>query len=476
MLRPYPLRKQSRTRGRKKGKCSIITDTPEKHELMKAKQERNNKMTDTDENISLHDESPPPRHLKEYFSQIEQELDPSDVEEKKDSEEDNSTCVACSGEFRLSKEEFIQCHEFKQTKRRNYECEGNTEDKSLYNVWHQIASDVEGLPKLVSEDPALENDLQTPPVSPLDASILTDMLPVDKPKEVPVTSNDSSTALAATSRPDRVEQVTRNICFAQKTICSKVFYNVLPYPKENNTDSKKKRKKEYTPSVITSDKWVEYHEECERLKMEKEREKQERKQARESIVQKAFKVDDQQSDSGATGTGGKGMLSQLDVDPIVKILKVTLVDKIKTIVQSTLKIEIQKFENSVQRLSDIFDGFKLRLDKKDTDKKMENLTAENATLKKELNDLQQYTRHENIIITGIPESSGESVINIITSLFKVINNNTSENEISVARRMPITGENKVKPIIRNDKTNWLADFKKMPQSHNSAPGITASKL
>ncbi|KAK4879143.1 hypothetical protein RN001_007289 [Aquatica leii] len=112
-------------------------------------------------------------------------------------------------------------------------------------------------------------------------SILTDMLPVDKPKEIPTTSNDSNTALATTSRPDRVEQVTRNICFAQKTICSRVFYNVLPYPKENNTESKKKRKNKYTPSVITSDKWVEYYEECERLKMKKEREKQERKQARE---------------------------------------------------------------------------------------------------------------------------------------------------------------------------------------------------
>ncbi|KAK4880910.1 hypothetical protein RN001_004229 [Aquatica leii] len=184
-----------------------------------------------------------------------------------------------------SKIDVVLLDEFKQTKRRNYEWEGNTEDKSLYNVWHQIASDVEGLPKLVSEDPALENDLQTPSVSPLDASNLTDMFPVDKAKEVSDTSNDSNTALATTSRPDKVEQVTRNICFAQKTICSKVFYNVLPYTKENNTDSKKKRKKEYTTSVITSDKWVEYHEECERLKMEKEQKKQERKQVRESKKQ-----------------------------------------------------------------------------------------------------------------------------------------------------------------------------------------------
>ncbi|KAG5862094.1 hypothetical protein JTB14_012474 [Gonioctena quinquepunctata] len=88
MLRPYPtvpLRKQSRTLGRKKGKCSIITDTPEEDELMKAEEERNNKSkkkgakakivtiakkkhcssdSDTDGNISLHDKSPPPRYLK----------------------------------------------------------------------------------------------------------------------------------------------------------------------------------------------------------------------------------------------------------------------------------------------------------------------------------------------------------------------------------------------------------------------------
>ncbi|KAK4871845.1 hypothetical protein RN001_015969 [Aquatica leii] len=265
MIRPLPKasNRTNRTQ-RKKRKSAILTDTPIKDEIEQEKMSRQNKKQ--------------AKSIKKNLSSTQKKT--------KD--------------------------EFKQTKKRNYEWEGNTEDKSLYNVWHQIASDVKGLPKLVSEDPALKNDLQTHPVSLLDASILIDMLPVDKPKEVPGTSNDSNTTLATTSRPDRVEQVTRNICFAQKTICSKVFYNVLPYPKKNNTDSKKKkRKKEYTPSVITSDKWVEYHEECERLKIEKEREKQERKQARESkkqmmakkcekLKQKPTKHQKQDIDSGSS--------------------------------------------------------------------------------------------------------------------------------------------------------------------------------
>ncbi|KAK4872156.1 hypothetical protein RN001_016280 [Aquatica leii] len=70
-------------------------------------------------------------------------------------------------------------------------------------------------------------------------------------------------------------------------------------------------KKEYTPSVITFGKWVEYREECERLKMEKKREKQERKQARESkkqmmakkgekLKQKPAKHQKQDIDSGSS--------------------------------------------------------------------------------------------------------------------------------------------------------------------------------
>lgn len=122
MLRPYPiasLRTKSKPGGRKKGKCSIITDTPEKDELMKTEEKRKilkRKFTknknvskaakkkctsdsDTDTQISLHDESPPPQDLKEYLNQLEQEKN----------EETDSTCIVCGGEYLLSKEEFIQC-------------------------------------------------------------------------------------------------------------------------------------------------------------------------------------------------------------------------------------------------------------------------------------------------------------------------------------------------------------------------------
>ncbi|CAH1103779.1 unnamed protein product [Psylliodes chrysocephalus] len=102
--------------------------------------------------------------------------------------------------------------------------------------------------------------------------------------QVPTTSNDSNIAMAGISRSD-VEQVKRNIFFPHKPIPSAVFYNVLPYPQQKKTDSKRKRKKEYIPSVVTSDKWVEYHEVSERIKNEKEQQRQERKQAREQKKQ-----------------------------------------------------------------------------------------------------------------------------------------------------------------------------------------------
>ncbi|KAJ8939475.1 hypothetical protein NQ318_022529 [Aromia moschata] len=128
----HPHEKKNKTCGRKKGKCSVITDTPEKDELMKAevdrkrgkkrdvKNKKNSKTakkqctsdSDSDTQISLHDESPPPppRDLEEYLTQLEQEHGSENEEDKENcKKDDNSTCTICDGKYRLSKEEFIQC-------------------------------------------------------------------------------------------------------------------------------------------------------------------------------------------------------------------------------------------------------------------------------------------------------------------------------------------------------------------------------
>lgn len=51
-----------------------------------------------------------------------------------------------------------------------------------------------------------------------------------------------------------------------------VFDDIIKWPVQKETKSK--RKKEYTPSVITSDRWIKYHELKEQEKLEKEIQKE----------------------------------------------------------------------------------------------------------------------------------------------------------------------------------------------------------
>ncbi|KAG5891575.1 hypothetical protein JTB14_015841 [Gonioctena quinquepunctata] len=114
---------------RKKGKSAIITDTPEKDDLMKAYEEEAKKQktnessekakllakktkknikspkvsrydydSDTDmySEISLHDESPTTANLEEFYDEMVQE------------NKDDSVCPICQGEYQDSKEEWLQ--------------------------------------------------------------------------------------------------------------------------------------------------------------------------------------------------------------------------------------------------------------------------------------------------------------------------------------------------------------------------------
>ncbi|KAJ8937926.1 hypothetical protein NQ318_005533 [Aromia moschata] len=150
MVRPFPTappRKKKKTCGRKKGKCSVITDTPEKDELMKAEVDRKrgkkrdvkNKKnlktakkqctsdSESDTQISLHDESPPPRDLEEYLTQLEQEHGSENEEDKGNcKKDDNSTCTICDGKYRLKS----KSERRRQAENRDLEHSARSSDKS----------------------------------------------------------------------------------------------------------------------------------------------------------------------------------------------------------------------------------------------------------------------------------------------------------------------------------------------------------
>ncbi|RZF42339.1 hypothetical protein LSTR_LSTR004147 [Laodelphax striatellus] len=79
-----------------------------------------------------------------------------------------------------------------------------------------------------------------------------------------------------------------------------------------------------------------------------------------------------------------------------------------------------------------------------------------------------YTRRDNVIVTGFPETPNESVFEIFKNISSAINNSPlTSNDLST--------KDSIKPIVlkfvrRQDKVTWLSDFKKTASQNKDGPG------
>lgn len=221
-----------------------------------------------------------------------------------------------------SKIDFELLDQFNLTKRRNHEWEGKPEASYLYNIWLEMSRETESLTKSMPDtiDANKESVQPIPDIMDQDAdgnneepprfSTPTQFENVDSPDPIPLILdqasyipgpsrikslhthsltlseqvesliNNNNDTIADTPRSKKIESVKLNITNTPTGSLSSAFHDILPWP-EATAKKFKRRIKEYIPSVVTSDKWVEYYEEKERMKKEQEQNKQERKQAQE---------------------------------------------------------------------------------------------------------------------------------------------------------------------------------------------------
>ena len=108
-----------------------------------------------------------------------------------------------------------------------------------------------------------------------------------------------------------------------------------------------------------------------------------------------------------------------------------------------IQTNASKMEESIERIKD---------KQKKHREEMSDINYSNKSLKLELNDLQQYTRKNSVIIYGILDGKAvESVEECTNNVLKVLNNNLEmnmdRNEISISHRLGIFQENGNRPII-----------------------------
>ncbi|XP_022192421.2 uncharacterized protein LOC111050412 [Nilaparvata lugens] len=191
------------------------------------------------------------------------------------------------------------------------------------------------------------------------------------------------------------------------------------------------------------------------------------------------------TDSEKEGKSGSASQSpslyQADLDAIGSV--------IKTMIQTELAPFTQEFSairESIDFISTEFDNFKKELSAFKSNVK--TLTEENAILKSansqlksELYSLQEYTRRDNLIITGIPETGSESVYDIFNKVSSTINSQLTSEDISTAHRLPTKNKAKIKPFVvkflrRQDKESWLTNFKNVSSKDRANHGISTKSI
>lgn len=136
-----------------------------------------------------------------------------------------------------------------------------------------------------------------------------------------------------------------------------------------------------------------------------------------------------------------------------------------------VKTTVDDIERSIQAMSDKYDEVLDKMRHQDKDivdlkKRVEQLESKNADdeiqkLRRELNELDQYSRRQNLEVHGLPQTAGENLLSTLNAFAdKLELPHLDETNVEAVHRLP-SKPNKIPPVIvrfssRVTKETWLA--------------------
>lgn len=107
------------------------------------------------------------------------------------------------------------------------------------------------------------------------------------------------------------------------------------------------------------------------------------------------------------------------------------------------------------------------------------LNREVTLLKREIADLQQHSRKNNLMISGVPITRGENVYQVLETIARILNVPCDRYTVSAAHRLPSSVPNDKRPpsiivcfVSRNIKSDWM--FARRKKGSLSARDLHAS--
>lgn len=155
--------------------------------------------------------------------------------------------------------------EFKRAFKAGCEWDGDVKATMLYDVWSNINKNLSNKDCLTPMNVSniSKNQTTKEPLTPINMSNINNLIASSSTCQIVTTPNPQLNNAPSTSHAS-----SSNIDLMPSRSLESVFDDIIKWPVPHQPKSK--RKKEYLPSVITSDKWVEYHKLKEIEKLNKE--------------------------------------------------------------------------------------------------------------------------------------------------------------------------------------------------------------
>lgn len=141
------------------------------------------------------------------------------------------------------------------------------------------------------------------------------------------------------------------------------------------------------------------------------------------------------------------------------------------------KSEMVELSKSVQFISDKLDASAVLMEevknqlsdikKENNNLKLENvkLSGEVSELRERVRSLEQYSRKNNIEVSGIPSTAGENVLDVVKDLGRALQVEVKETDVSAAHRVPSYNRDRQPSLVvqfqsKITKDLWIANYRK----------------
>lgn len=146
-------------------------------------------------------------------------------------------------------------------------------------------------------------------------------------------------------------------------------------------------------------------------------------------------------------------------------IDVNFMSELKAMIEDikTIKATVAKTDQTINLFTSQIS--QLQQDNTQLKDKVEALTRQNEELSRKLNDLDQYSRVDNVLINGIPYTEEENVVNVVKNIAKHLQVNLEDHDINTAHRLRAQ-PGKIPAIIarlnnRNKKSELVKNSKRL---------------